>query len=90
MPVLLDFGLTTKAYSAFPESTGSFCTGTNIIMSFCLKTIWNRQSNKDMKNGLMVIMVKLGSSLRTFYGHYNDLINRYEISVSQETMHLLL
>jgi hypothetical protein len=42
MPVLLDFGLTTKAYSAFPESTGSFCTGTNIIMSFCLKTIWNR------------------------------------------------
>jgi hypothetical protein len=60
MPVLLDFGLTTKAYSAFPESTGSFCTGTNIIMSFCLKTIWNRQSNKDMKNGLMVIHVNSG------------------------------
>jgi hypothetical protein len=60
MPVLLDFGLTTKAYSAFPVSTGSFCTGTNIIMSFCLKIIWNRQSNKDMKNGLMVIHVNSG------------------------------
>jgi len=33
MPVLLDFGLTTEAYSAFPESTGSFCTGTNMILS---------------------------------------------------------
>ena len=33
MPVLFDFGLTTEVYSAFPASTGSFCTGTNMIMS---------------------------------------------------------
>ena len=31
-------------------------------------------------------MVKLESSLRTFNGHYNDLINCYGIAVSQETM----
>ena len=58
MPVLFDFGLTTEAYSAFPASTGSFCTGTNMILS--LKNIWNRRRNKDMKSGMMVINVNSG------------------------------
>ena len=32
-----------------------------------------------------VLLVKLKSSLRKFYGRHDDLIDRYEISVSQMT-----
>ena len=31
------------------------------------------------------LLVKLKSSLRTFYGHHHDLVDRYGISVSQMT-----
>ena len=34
------------------------------------------------------LLVKLKSSLRKFYGHYHDLVDRYGISVSQMTTHI--
>ena len=33
---------------------------------------------------------KLKSSLRQFYGHHHDLVDRYKISISKMTMDLLL
>jgi hypothetical protein len=33
-------------------------------------------------------LVKLKSSLRKFYGRHHDLLDRYEISVSQMTTHM--
>jgi hypothetical protein len=40
-------------------------------------------TRKLLNNGLVV--VKLKSSLRKFYGHHHDLVDRYGISVSHMT-----
>ena len=41
-------------------------------------------TRKLLNNGLVV--VKLKSSLRKFYGHHHDLVDRYGVSVSHMTM----
>jgi hypothetical protein len=44
-------------------------------------------TRKLLNQGFLV--VKLKSSLRKFYGHHNDLVNRQGISVSQMTTYFL-
>ena len=43
-------------------------------------------TRKLLNNGLVV--VKLKSSLRKFYGHHHDLVDRYGVSVSHMTMEM--
>jgi len=49
----------------------------NMIESFASKAA----NEQRVSNGV----VKLQSSLRTFYGHHHDLVNHYRVSVSQNT-----
>ena len=44
------------------------------------------QKAKELNQGFLV--VKLKSSLRTFYGHHHDLFNGYGVSMSQMNMNI--
>ena len=58
------------------------CTET---MVFCPESVLFKLllTRKLLNQGFL--LVKLKSSLRKFYGHHNDLVDRYGISVSQMT-----
>ena len=51
-----------------------------IRISLIERVVANKEANETK-----ILLVKLKSSLRTFYGRHHDLVDRYEISVSQMT-----
>jgi len=64
-------------------------------MEYIFQSLCSNGSNEDfLDRGFLLarkllnegsVLVKLKSSLRKFYGRHHDLIERYEISVSQMT-----